>query len=281
MTLHISHNDLDGVTCGILVKSAFASVRTMYLTYDDLEPTLEELPLKYNSLIITDLAPSAALVEKIAGERELILIDHHASSRDLARHPFVVHDIGKSASLLTYEWLTKQGHDLSAYENFVRCVDDFDLWTLKRPDSRKMNLLFTLLGIRRFEERFYNIPYESFSPEEELLITLEEERRDQYITKAVKNLRMYTDKAGLSFAVVFAEMYTSELGNHIIAQGLADYVLIINAQRGKASLRSRKDVDISEIAVRNGGGGHKNAAGFTILSDFNLAHILEQLDMVK
>jgi bifunctional oligoribonuclease and PAP phosphatase NrnA len=37
----------------------------------------------------------------------------------------------------------------------------------------------------------------------------------------------------------------------------------IGADRYKVSLRSRGDVDVEQLARRHGGGGHKNAAGFT------------------
>jgi phosphoesterase RecJ-like protein len=36
------------------------------------------------------------------------------------------------------------------------------------------------------------------------------------------------------------------------------------ADRYKVSLRSRGDVDIEQVARRHGGGGHKNAAGFSV-----------------
>jgi nanoRNase/pAp phosphatase (c-di-AMP/oligoRNAs hydrolase) len=41
------------------------------------------------------------------------------------------------------------------------------------------------------------------------------------------------------------------------------------------SLRSKGDFDVSAIAKRFGGGGHKNAAGFNIPKDQDLEEILE------
>ncbi len=281
MTLHISHNDLDGIGCGILVKAAYPSVKTIYSGYDELQSRLEGIPSDCSMVIITDVAPSEADVERMAGERELLLIDHHASSESLKKYPFVVHEIGKCATLLTYDKLTSMGFDLSAYENFVNCVNDFDLWMLKRSDSLRMNLLFILLGISRFEKRFLAEPYRGFKPEEEMLISLEEERRNNYITRAIKHAEYFTDKQQRTFAVLFSEMYSSELGNSIITQGLADYTILINAQRKTVSLRSSKDIDVSEIAVRQGGGGHKNAAGFNLHSDLDLPEILIQLGLIK
>ncbi|MDR2884751.1 MAG: phosphoesterase [Deferribacteraceae bacterium] len=281
MTLHITHNDLDGIGCGILVKACIPSVHTVYSNYDELESLLEQVSPKYSTIIITDIAPSEAIIQQIAGERELMLIDHHVSSEPLKRYHFVTHAIGKCATKLTYEKFTELGHDLSRYENFVDCVNDFDLWLLKRDDSLKMNLIFNTLGIVRFEKRFFNEPYTEFRPEESLIIELEEEERDRYITRAAKNVQIFADTRQRQFAVVFAEMYASELGNHIVSQMMVDYAVIINSQRKKISLRSSKDTDISEIAIAQGGGGHKNAAGFSTTFDFGLAEFLNNIELIR
>ncbi|MDR0453320.1 MAG: phosphoesterase [Deferribacteraceae bacterium] len=280
MILHISHNDLDGVGCGILVKAAYPSVKTIYRGYDELGNMLDSIHSGYDMVIVTDLSPSEAILESIAGECELLLIDHHISSETLNKYPFVIHENGKSATLLTYEKLTSIGFDLSAYEDFVCCVNDFDLWKLKRDDSLRMNLLFILTGISRFEKRFLTEPYCGFKAEEEMLIALEEERRNNYIERALKYAEYFTDKDQRKLAVLFSEMYTSELGNSIISRGLADYVILINVQRKSVSLRSAKDTDISEIAARHGGGGHKNAAGFPFISGFNVMEFLIQLELM-
>ena len=142
-------------------------------------------------------------------------------------------------------------------------------------------MLFHLLGIDRFEKRFYERPYDGFTETETLLIELEEERKNAYIKKAVRNMVTIQDKHGLTASVVFAESYTSELGNRIIAEGSADYVMLINPQQKKVSLRSSPDVDIRKIAEANGGGGHKNAAGFSIRQEnFNLNNILEYTGLI-
>ncbi len=167
------------------------------------------------------------------------------------------------------------------YEEFARCVNDVDMWFLKREDSLKMSVLFNLMGITRMEERFLSTPYKCFTDTEKLLIKLEEERRDNYIKKAMRNIETLKDKDGLTFTVVFAESYASELGNYIISEDISDYVMLINAQSKKISLRSRKDVDIRHIAERNGGGGHKNAAAFSIKNEtFDLDNLLKNTGVI-
>lgn len=281
-TLHISHNDLDGLGCGVLIKKFMpGNIKTAYLGYDDIDRYIEENYHYYDKIIITDVSPQYGTVEMLAGEKDVLIIDHHASSDALKDFHFTHHDITKCATMLTYEYLLQKGFKAEEYEEFARCINDVDMWFLKREDSLKMSVLFNLMGITRMEERFLSTPYTTFTDTEKLMITLEEERRDNYIKKAMRNIETIKDKDGLTVTVVFAESYASELGNYIISEDISDYVMLINAQSKKVSLRSRKDVDIRHIAERNGGGGHKNAAAFSIKNEtFNIDNLLKNAGVI-
>lgn len=281
-TLHISHNDLDGLGCGVLIKKFMpGNIKTAYLGYDDIDRYIEENYHYYDRIIITDVSPQYGTVEMLAGEKDVLIIDHHASSDALKDFHFTHHDITKCATMLTYEYLLQKGFKAEEYEEFARCINDVDMWFLKREDSLKMSVLFNLIGITRMEERFLSTPYTTFTDTEKLMITLEEERRDNYIKKAMRNIETIKDKDGLTVTVVFAESYASELGNYIISEDISDYVMLINAQSKKVSLRSRKDVDIRHIAERNGGGGHKNAAAFSIKNEtFDIDNLLKNAGVI-
>ena len=281
-TLHISHNDLDGLGCGVLIKKFMpGNIKTAYLGYDDIDRYIEENYHYYDRIIITDVSPQYGTVEMLAGEKDVLIIVHHASSDALKDFHFTHHDITKCATMLTYEYLLQKGFKAEEYEEFARCINDVDMWFLKREDSLKMSVLFNLMGITRMEERFLSSPYTTFTDTEKLMITLEEERRDNYIKKAMRNIETIKDKDGLTVTVVFAESYASELGNYIISEDISDYVMLINAQSKKVSLRSRKDVDIRHIAERNGGGGHKNAAAFSIKNEtFDIDNLLKNAGVI-
>lgn len=63
--------------------------------------------------------------------------------------------------------------------------------------------------------------------------------------------------------IVFAEKYRSEIGNELLNRNKnLDFIVIINLNGG-ISLRSR-EVDVSVIASKFNGGGHKLASGFGI-----------------
>lgn len=277
MILHISHNDLDGVSCGVLTRKFLRDVDNIFCNYNEIDPILEEVSLrKYDQILITDMSPSKKGLNQILGEIEVTVIDHHETSAWLKDMTTTIHDITKSATLLTYEWLESLGRDVSEYRELAECVNDYDMWHLKRKDSLRMNMLFMKLGVERYLERFSKKPYSGFTDDEKLIVDLETERRDKYIFAASKSGEMMKDRNGMEVFVVFAEEYNSELGNNIIKELGADYVVIINMQKKKVSLRSRADVDVRSIAEMNGGGGHKNASGFSIDFEFNTNEFLTE-----
>lgn len=277
MILHISHNDLDGVTCGLMTKHFLKDVDNLFCNYNEIDPILEEVSLrKYDQIIITDMSPGKRGMQEIMGEIEVLVIDHHETSIWLKDMIPTVHDITKCATMLTFEWLLEQGYDAEPYRNLAECVNDYDMWHLKREDSLQMNMLFMKLGVERYFELFTNEPFIEFTRDQKLIIDLETERRDKYIFSAAKSGEMLTDAEGLEVFIVFAEEYNSELGNHIIKELGADYVVMLNMQKQKVSLRSRKDVDIRKLAEANGGGGHKNASGFCIDFEFNTIDFLKE-----
>lgn len=282
MILHISHNDLDGVSCGVLTKRFLRDVDNYFCNYNEIDHILLETDLSdYDEIIISDMSPSQRAFEQVLGEIQITVIDHHESSKWLKDMTETVHDIKKCATLLTYEWLLERGCDVTPYKELVNCVNDFDMWHLKRRDSLQMNMLFMKLGVERYLERFYRRPYNGFTEDEQLIVDLETERRDKYIHSATKSGFSIKDSEDLNVFVVFAEEYSSELGNHIIKDLEMDYVVIINAQRKKVSLRSRSEVDIRILAEENGGGGHKNAAGFSFTFDFSVMEFLKEAGIIN
>lgn len=281
MILHITHNDMDGAGCAILIKKCFDKVHTAYLNYHEVDEYLQENYKMYDKVIITDVSASIGVIEKLKNKCNLTLIDHHKTSENLKKFDFTIHEMDRSATKLTYEWLVNAGHDIKDYEGMVECINDYDIWLMQRADSLTMNILFTLIGIGRFVNRFIDNPSDIFTAQEAMYLSIEKESQEKYILQASNSASFFRDNQGREAAVLFAERYNSELGNHLVVVENLDYVIIINAQKEKISLRSRKDVDISEIAVANGGGGHKNASGFSTEFDFSIETFLKNIGVLS
>lgn len=132
MILHISHNDLDGVSCGALTKRFLKDVDNIFCNYNEIDPILEELSLrKYDQILITDMSPSRRGLNYILGEIDILVIDHHETSAWLKEMIPTIHDISKSAAMLTYEWLRDSGKDVGEYRDLAECVNDYDMWHLE------------------------------------------------------------------------------------------------------------------------------------------------------
>lgn len=280
MILHVTHNDLDGAGCAVLIKKYLDVADTVYLNYDEIDNYLIKNYADYTKIIITDLSPTVETAKFLTNYVEMFFIDHHITSEELSKTIDSYHDISKSATLLTLEWLMGIGCEVEEYRDFAECVNDYDMWHLKREDSLTLNMYFSLIGIDRFVKRFLENPSTKFDKYELMLLEIEDDSKIKYLDNALKNLTFFEDIQGRKFAVIFAERYNSELGHHIINNTNAEYVVIINAQKKKISLRSKDEIDVSKIAVNNGGGGHKNAAGFSTDFDFCLKTFLTKCGML-
>lgn len=266
MTLHISHNDLDGIGCTVLTKAAFGSVDVIHTTHNHIDQVVLDNYENYQRVIISDIVPSGKVLSIVCAETECTVVDHHATTEQYVGEVHeVVYDNTVCATKLTYQWLTGLGYDLGKYEYMVELINDYDLWILKHEDSLRMNFLLNVVGINRMFDLLRERPFDGFTDLENGIIQTESERMETYLQGAMDTVQFATDPDGVRFAIMFAERYSSEIGNRVLVENPScSYVVIINMSRGRASLRSTSEMSILHIAKRNGGGGHPQAAGFPV-----------------
>lgn len=119
------------------------------------------------------------------------------------------------------------------------------------------------------------------------LMQEKEYKRHLITAKCIENMEFYTD--GKICVSVFTNEYASELGmsgedtNGLSSvprsvKGVEVGILITEIKKGvvKVSLRSDELVDVSQIAAKFGGGGHKRASGIT-LPDADIFRVKEDL----
>lgn len=274
-TIMFTHNDLDGVGCGILHKAAFGcEAETYYCGYHNvdevIQKTLQNVEERYSadfpSIIISDLGikpETAAIVEKYKGDK--ILLDHHRTNLWIQeQYAWATIDIDTSGTLLVFNYL-----DVPKYRDFALHVDDYDRWVHALPKSKQLNRLLFILGTNRFEERMLRNPKVEFEEAEKLLLDLEDEKIEHYADKVEKGIVVYTLADEKKVGVGFADRYHSETAHELINRLDLDAIALIDVNYKKISLRSKPNFDVSVIAKKLGGGGHKNAAGV----DFNYGRI--------
>lgn len=284
----LSHNDLDGVGCGILAKLAFdKDVKVRYNSIASLNREIEYF-LENDSpdtfLFITDLSPNEEnekrLTSHYAEHENIQLIDHHKTALHLNEQDWgyvlVEAEDGKlaSATSLFYEYLVsnKYLNPTEAISEFVELVRQYDTWEWEKNENQKahsLNSLFFLVSIDEFEEmmieRLKSSDHFDFDEFEKRLLNMEEDKIERYINR--KKREIVQAKIGKHYVgIVYAESYHSELGNELGKEfAHLDYIAMLSLGGKRISFRTIHDhVDVSEVAGTYGGGGHQKASGSSL-----------------
>ena len=88
-----------------------------------------------------------------------------------------------------------------------------------------------------------------------------------------QSMRIYDDAFGNKVGVVPSIVHQSEIGSYLLSQHPEINCAVVFYPKTVdgvdvfgISIRSRGDVDVSVIALQYGGGGHKAAAGFSVVT---------------
>ncbi|WP_284641041.1 DHH family phosphoesterase [Paenibacillus silviterrae] len=302
-----THNDLDGVGCGIVAKYAFGEqVEVRYNSVSGLDSQVERYleqakrkGRKGDFLLITDLSVGekveGALNEFADSGGKLRMLDHHKSALHFNRHRWasvvVEYEDGRlaCATSLLYEYLQQNGliKPSPGLNEFVELVRLYDTWEWDRTGNTKakrLNDLFFMMSLDEFEETMIqrlqgNKDTFSFDEFEVKILDMEEERIERYVRRKKRELvQVFIDEQCVG--IVHAESYHSELGNDLGKDyPHLDYIAIMNMGSKKVSLRTVHDeVDVSEIAGHYGGGGHAKAAGCQLTEEVYRRYVAEAFD---
>jgi len=281
----LTHNDLDGVSCGILAKLAFGKkAQVRYNAVGGIDKEVAFFLEKGDPetfLFITDLSVNEENEEALeafhqAGGR-VKLLDHHKTALHFNRyewgHVEVEDERGKlkSAASIFYEYLIEEGiiERRAVISDYIELVRQYDTWEWEKQNNqsaRRLNALFYLLSIEIFEEKMIERLMDSehfyFADLEKEILKMEDEKITRYIRRKRREL-VQLKVGGLFAGVVHAESYHSELGNELGKEyPHLDYIIIINMGGRRAGFRTIHDhIDLSEIAAQFGGGGHAKASG--------------------
>ncbi|TJY43999.1 oligoribonuclease [Cohnella pontilimi] len=290
-----THNDLDGIGCGIVARCAFGdNVEIRYNSVDSLNPEVHRFlqrrqnkRKKNDTLFITDLSVHEENAGRLSQYEEaglnVKLIDHHKSSLHLNQYPWanvrVAYDDGRlaSATSLFFDYLSQQGllQPTEALTQFVELIRQYDTWEWEANDNPRaiqLNHLFFMTSLDEFEEdmtdRMKQPEGFAFTEFEQKLLELEEEKIERYIRRKRRELvQTFIDERCVG--IVHAENYHSELSSELGKENPhLDYIAILNVGGRRMSLRTIHDeVDVSEIAGQYGGGGHAKASGCTLTAE--------------
>lgn len=251
----LTHHDLDGAGCAILIKDVFGSqVKTVKSTgYHKIIPQAQKANCK--NLFITDISLNQEQIDALAEFVDnVILIDHHESSLNYnyPEHWKVMINMKACGTKLTYLYLKALG---AIFNNdcadFVSIVNDFDMWILDQHESKLMNNLFWNMNFFGFVKTFKN--YE-----------ITEEHLDK--GQALQDVKDAEIKG-------FTNYLINDILRVVVADDhISDISLFYTEQEHFAILRSKGSVSFRSVldmgpfydslnAMGVPGGGHKHAGG--------------------
>lgn len=267
-TTLLTHTDLDGLGCAVLFLGTHGPSSPVQLVDNGAidqrvrEALAARMPdARDHQVLVTDHgidADTAGIADAfIEAGGSFALLDHHRSSGHLAGRRWATIDEDHSATGLLFDRLGRPPD----FADFVRVVEDHDLWRHQDPRSARLATLAALIGTERFLARFSADASVELRDEERMLVDSEEARRQDYLRRKVEQARL-AEIGGRRWAVCYAEQYQSDLAERLMTELGVAATAIVNPGKRTVSLRGR-GVDVSAIAERYGGGGHARAAAFT------------------
>jgi uncharacterized protein len=266
-TLCLFHNDPDGC-CAAAVARRALGLRAVFHPLEIGDPVPWDAIEASPQVVLADYSFSLADMQRVRKNRSFLWIDHHKSSLE-ALGP-VMSDVpgrredGTAACVLAWETFFPG----KPVPRAVRLVGDRDVWRMQFPETRA------------FCEGLY---HEDLDPENDALwrplLDDDPQRVEALIERGgllyESRLANIVDVvARYGFETTFEGHRTlavnhrgnGDMGEHIRRAGYTlayCYVEVVRAGRLQTEVTLYSDdVDVSEIAVKHGGGGHRGAAGF-------------------
>lgn len=240
-------------------------------------------------VIIVDFSYPLEMMKKIADEAvSLVVLDHHKTAQEALsefaknspENTRVIFDMNYSGAGLAYLYYFGTEDETGPRPWLVAYVEDRDLWRFSLDDTKVIN---AYIG---------TIPFDFSAWDEAELLDLTQAflhgrgaaaKVAQYVAEVRKNAIWITFEGHLVPIVNAPQVDISELvgalaeghpysgapgpgaapwPDGVIVPGFAVGWFQTSDGRFAYSLRSCGDFDVSAIAKKYGGGGHKNAAGF-------------------
>ncbi len=232
------------------------------LTHDD--PLPKDLSDK--NIFIIDFSFSEAVMQKLLKTaRRVVALDHHISAAHSTKlaHEFV-YDLSHSGAVLAWNYFFPK----RSVPQLLKHIEDIDLWKFRLLHTREI-----IAYINSYKNDFtlwntFSRNLESASARKKVIAQgkaiVRYER--ELIARVVHNAKMVT-LAGCIVYAVNSSVLSSEIGNTLVKKR-QPFSIVWSDKGGviSVSLRAQDRFDVSRLAKRFGGGGHKNAAGFSFLS---------------
>lgn len=251
---------------------------------------IEYLPVQYGNqppnitageeIVMVDFSyPREAILDMALIAGKITIIDHHKTAQAALSAPFprqfdteplceveCIFDMEKSGAVLAWEYFYPD----SDIPELLQHIQDRDLWRFELPRTKEIHKGLSLYAdFREWEDLI-------LYPNKLREVAAEGAAIDAYLEAQSKKiietppmlwpLEMAVVPVYNLMGFMISETLHLALEKYPEAPYAVNYFDIPDEGKRVYSLRSRRgtDVDVSEIAKKYGGGGHKHAAGFAL-----------------
>lgn len=221
---------------------------------------------------IVDFSYPAEVLLKLVETCPVTVIDHHKTAKEALdsvlgahSHLHTIFDMEKSGALLTWEYFHRYPGEASSDPGLpvpapllIQHISDRDLWRFQMDGTAKIHKALVSLPMD------FNL-WDTLDVEQ---LKKDGEVAERLYTQLVENIcesAWMAEVDGHKVPVVNTSIAWSEVGAELNKKfpdaPFAASFTVFDTQT-MWSLRSKGDFDVSAVAKKFGGGGHKNAAGF-------------------
>lgn len=267
------HSDMDGKCAGAIVykfykvdrdytKETGEECEFISIDYKDDFPLDTIKPNETVVIVDFSLQKDGEFQRLLEITDNVIWIDHHKTA--IEKHKFLrvrgIRQVGVAGCELTWQFFYPQ-HDIPMV---VKLLGDYDIWAFKYgDDTNKLQTGIRLYNTNPESEMWLRWLDSEYFPEEEIekgAIALE--YRNNYYTNLIKSWAFFTEFEGFKAIACNAGSVSSSLFDSVTEDYDIMISFVFDGKQWTVSLYSKKDIDVSEIAKKYNGGGHKGAAGF-------------------
>ena len=225
------------------------------------------------NVVVLDFSYDNSTTKKLMKEAKgFLVIDHHRTAMvELHDVTCTRFDMNHSGAMLAWKFF----HPGKEAPRLVKFIEDRDLWKWEIPYSKEFAAAFDMVPF----------DFEEFDKYLDDSAVDNAQERGAYILAYSKTVISKIAKQAVSrkmgdsdVLVVNSSHWMSEIGAALSPK--CDFAVIWyydhETRQVKVSLRAHhEDADVSEIAKRYGGGGHRKAAGFNLPTNVNIETVFD------
>lgn len=222
--------------------------------------------LEGNNVYILDYCyPPKETKNLLKVTKSLVIIDHHISSKnaiELTPHHVFNLDFTHSGAVLSWKYF----HPEKIVPKLLLQIEDVDLWSWGFPHSRELS---ASLRTYDFDFKLWSRLANAWESHKTRRKHIEEghailKDHNDRIKEAVADAEL-VKFCGYRTLISNSRMLVSEIGDALYKK-IPPIAIVWSERSGKiiVSLRSNGKVDVSKLAKKFGGGGHKVASAFRL-----------------